>query len=78
MIAVVDGIAFSAGVLVPQLLQAFGASDTKTALVASVLNGFYLGAGELMCKQILQNSDGFRVQAGCTECRCIQVAARFS
>ena len=46
MIVIVEGITFSTGVLIQELLEEFGQTESKTSLVASVLSGFYLGAGE--------------------------------
>ena len=45
---IVDGITFTFGVFYMEFLEYFGESKGKTALVGSLLAGFYLMSGELM------------------------------
>ena len=44
---IVDGICFTFGIYVKEILTFYGADHSKSALVASLLVGFYLLAGKL-------------------------------
>ncbi|XP_037070170.1 LOW QUALITY PROTEIN: monocarboxylate transporter 12-like [Pollicipes pollicipes] len=57
--AIVDGIIFSFGILLLQLVSEFGEGKSKTAWIGSILSGFYLIAGPFV--SALANKFGFRV-----------------
>ena len=44
---IVDGIAYSFGIFMPEFVEYFGEGVGKVAWVGSLLNGVYLSAGEL-------------------------------
>ena len=42
---IVDGVAYTFGIIMPELINYFGSSKGKTALVGSMVSGFYLIVG---------------------------------
>ncbi|XP_071454654.1 monocarboxylate transporter 5 [Hetaerina americana] len=56
---IVDGIIFTFGMFLGHISEAFGESNSKVALVGSLLSGFYLMAGPFV--SALANRFGFRL-----------------
>lgn len=50
---IVDGIAYSFGMLIKDMVNAFHESEATITVVGSLLNGFYLIAGNIFSTRVL-------------------------
>lgn len=62
---VVDGIIYSFGMLMKDMVVTFDETESKITIVGSLLNGFYLIAGNIFYFTRTQYRDGFNRISDC-------------